>query len=147
MRTSLSVLTAALLLAACGEKKAPDAAAAAGPSKAAISIDIPADAKGFAAKLLKTTVSDFNPTGSSEFTYNAMTFAGDGTWTAKGNLRLGGESIDCVEDGTWRIDTMNGDDALMDWKLTKTNCPSRDAGVEQRVNMAIDGADVKISFR
>jgi hypothetical protein len=146
MRTLFFAGSAAILLAGCPDKKAPEAAAAERADNA-ITIDIPADAKAFANKLLKTTVDRFNPTGSSEFTYTEMTFAGDGTWTAKGNLRLGGETIDCVEDGTWRIDSMNGDDAVMDWTLTKTNCPSRDSGTEQRVSMSIDGDNVKISFR
>ncbi len=148
MRTSLTLLFAVTALTACGEKKAP-ASAGSTPTKASFTADIPegSAAKAFAGKLLKTTVSDFNPTGSSEFVYTAMNFVGDGTWNAAGNLSLGGESVDCSEAGTWRIDAMDGDNAVMDWKTEKTNCPSRDAGIEQRVSMSISGEDYKISFR
>jgi len=147
MRLSPFFVVAGLLCTACGGKKAPVAAGEGAPTSGALTIDVPADAKGFASKLMKTTVSGFNPTGSSEFTYTNMTFADDGTWTAQGDLSLGGESIACVEDGTWMIDTMSGDNAVMNWTVTKTTCPSRDSGTEQRVNVAIDGSDVKISFR
>jgi len=142
-----SLFVIAALCTACGGKKAPAAAGAAAPAANALTADVPSEAKGFATKLLETTVSGFNPTGSSEFTYSDMRFAGDGSWTAQGSLKLGGESIDCVEEGTWTIDGMSGDDAMMIWNLTKTNCPSRESGTEQRVNVSLAGGDVKISFR
>jgi hypothetical protein len=145
---SILLLAVGFLFTACGgNKTAPVAAGDGAQENSDLSVEIPADAKGFVNKLLKVTVTRFNPTGSSEFSYNAMTFSGDGTWTAQGELSLGGETIDCVEDGSWTIDAMDGDNAVMEWVVTKTNCPSRDAGVEQRVNMAINGEDVKVSFR
>ncbi len=145
MRTIL-FLAIGLVVTGCGNKKAPAAAGDSAATGSGVTIDIPSDAKGFVTKLLKVTVSRFNPTGSAEFTYEAMNFSGDGTWTAQGKLSLGGETIDCIEDGSWSIDAMDGDNAVMEWVVTKTNCPSRDSGTEQRVNVAINGDDVKISF-
>ena len=145
MRNPIALLIVATLTTACGEKKAPEPAAASADS--ITNADVPPEAKAFANRLLKTTISSFNPTGATEFTYTAMTFNSDGTWVTKATLRLGGESVDCEETGSWLIDSMNGDSALMEWKVTQTNCPARASGTEQRVSVLLDGDDVKISYR
>lgn len=146
MRTVLPLLVLPTLVA-CGNKKeaAPAAAAEAAP---ALTVEMPEDpgAKKFAKQLIDTKVENLNPTGSSDFKM-AMSFQPDGTWTGTGFAELGGETLDCDEVGTWKIDTMDGESALMDWTITKTNCPNRENGASQRVQFQFAGTTYKVSFR
>ncbi len=146
MRT-ITVLSALLLISACGKKTTSEPVAAA-PAKAEFTAEMPnsPEAKKFARQLTGAPLEDISPTGSSNFNMS-FTFDGDGSFTATGVAELGGETLECNETGTWRIDTMDSTKANMDWNITKTNCPNRDNGSSQRVLLEFTGDTHKISFR
>ena len=149
MRSTVLALSL-VALCACG-KKSPStepAAAAAAKSGPAITAEMPDDASArqFAKQLVAQELTGLNPTGSSDFSLS-ITFAGDGTWVSAGHAELGGETLDCQESGTWRIDEMEGDKAVMDWTIAQTTCPNRSSGETQRVSVAFVGDTPKIAFR
>ena len=147
----------AITLPACGKKKAPEAAAGAGETVAeagAITATMPEgkDAMTYAGKLVATTVENWEPIsggGDVKFTYNKMTFNGDGTWMAKATLEASFEKTPCVENDTWAIQSVESTNvATMMWTVKKTSCPTREAGAEQRVEMAIPKVNsYQINFR
>ncbi|NCG20793.1 MAG: hypothetical protein GWP91_17430 [Rhodobacterales bacterium] len=146
MRT-ITVLTVLLLIASCGKKTATETAAVA-PPRSAFTAEMPdsPEAKKFAKQLTGSPLRGVSPTGSSNFNLH-LTFAADGSFTSTGQAELGGETLECEEVGTWRIDSMDGIKANMDWTLAKTNCPNRENGSTQRVLLEFTADDFKISFR
>lgn len=155
---ALALLT---LAAGCGKKAAePEAAAEApaeeaAPAPAAMSAQMPdtKEAKAFAKTLVGTTVSNWSPLdgsgGGGELEYKEMTFDPSGSWAANAVLELGMDTVDCKESGTWAIDEAESKEtATMSWKLDKTDCPSRETGVDLRVKMSITGGgQTKIMMR
>jgi predicted small lipoprotein YifL len=141
-----TALLALLTLMACG-KKAPTEPAAAAPEPA-MNVEMPssADAKNFAKQFTAEAISHLNPTGSSDLAME-ISFAGDGTWTSTGLAKLGPETLDCDENGTWKIEEMDGAAAIMEWAIIKTDCPNRENGQTQRVQFEFSGATYKVSFR
>lgn len=146
MRVLTSVVVA-LTLAACGGKKAPETPEPAEAPKAEITAEIPEgpDAKKFTRALADSGLQDLAPSGSSDFSMS-LQFALDGTYTGEGVAELGGETLECTETGTWSIDSMDGEQASMNWTITKTNCPNRTNGDTQRVAVQL-GNPPKVSFR
>ncbi len=146
MRLSLLV-AAALLFTACKKKEAAPAAAPEAP-KAELSVQMPheASAKKLAEKLIANGLENVNPTGSSDFSMK-YTFKGDGNWSGEGHAELGGETLDCVETGTWRIDEMLEEKGRVEWTIVRTNCPNREAGAAQRALVGFEGKEATISFR
>jgi len=107
------------------------------------------DAKSFAASLIDTTVSEWSPTGNSDFEFLTMSFAGDGTWAATAKLVAGVEDIECNEVGSWKIaEVTDATQATVELTVTKTACANRENGAEQRILMSIlnDGS-YKIAYR
>jgi predicted small lipoprotein YifL len=153
MNRALIVLIAGLAITACGKKgAAPEAAA--DPEAGAITAEMPPgkDAMSFAGKLVQTTVVDWEPvssTSGAKFVYNQLTFLGTGRWAANGYLEASFEKIECKEAGTWKIEQVtDGRTATMLWVVDKTNCPTREAGTELRVQMVIpEEGKYKINFR
>ena len=143
MRT-ITILSALLLISACGKKTTSEPVAA----KAAFTAEMPdsPEAKKFARQLTGNPLVDVSPTGSSNFNLT-VTFGTDGSFTSTGQAELGGETLECEEVGTWRIDSMDSTKANMDWTLSKTNCPNRENGSTQRVLLEFTADDFKISFR
>lgn len=149
-----------LLIVGCSKQAPPEPAAetdvppepqAEAQAEAAAPSHYPgtADARAFVDALTALEVTGLNPTGASEFTYQTMSFDADGTWSAEAQIDVGGETAPCRESGTWVLDEVtDADTATMVWTLTETNCATRNAGDETRLQMDIasDGT-YEVSFR
>lgn len=144
------LLTAVALLsiAACKKKPQEPAAAPEPEPKVELSVEMPREAAAMklAERLVADGLTGVNPTGSSEFSMN-FTFHPTGNWSGKGHAELGGESLDCEEAGTWKIDTMEGDKGIVQWAIVRTNCPNRNGGDVQRALVGFEGKEHTISFR
>ncbi len=122
------------------------------PKKKKVSAkNVPNDptSKAYAAKLLDTTGKGFSPNAMG-LTYTALTFAADNTWHAEGLVSIMDEEMDCVEKGTWLMDAASSDTrANMTWTMTSTDCPSRVAPMEMRLELILTGTDagVNANFR
>jgi hypothetical protein len=148
---TLAVLTA---LVGCGEKKAPEPAAAATeapPAEPEVTAEMPAsgEAKSFAKALIKQGIQNLSvSTSGARFVYHSMTFTGDGKWTATGAVTAADETMECTENGSWKIeDATSADVATMVWTVDKTNCASRDAGTTQRVQVTLKDGSADVAFR
>ena len=121
------------------------------PAKKTEAKNIPKDAtsKAFAARLLETTGRGFSP-NTMGLTYSQLTFSADNTWSAKAEVSVMDESMDCVEKGTWSMDPASEENkANMSWTITSTDCPSRVAPIEMRLELVLTGteAGVHANFR
>ena len=113
--------------------------------------NVPDDAvsKAYAAALLKTTGTGFSP-NSMGLTYTKLTFAADNTWSADGLVAIMDEEMDCIETGTWMMDAAKSETAAnMTWTMTSTDCPSRVAPMEMRLELIMTGtpAGINANFR
>ena len=142
------LVTAALLFTACKKKEAAPAAAPAAAPKTELAVQMPheASAKKLAEKLIANGLENVNPTGSSDFSMK-YTFKPDGHWSGDGHAELGGETLDCDETGTWRIEEMVEEKGRVEWTIVRTNCPNREAGAVQRALIGFEGKEASISFR
>jgi hypothetical protein len=151
MRRNAVVL---ILMTACAPK-APVTASPVSEGAAeapALSADIPdtADARSFAKALVNTVVTDWEVAGGSggAVTYADLRFDGDGTWNAQGNFTADGEKFPCVETGSWTLDdTSSSSVGTMDWTISKTTCPTREAGSSVRVQVTLNKSGAEIAFR
>ena len=150
MRVLALATLAALSIGGCKKTNSTPAAAAAepAPAKSKLTVEMPDDpaARKLAEDLIAKGLKRLNPTGSSDFSMD-FTFAGDGTWTATGEADLAGETLDCEENGTWKIDEMVEAKGRIEWAIEKTNCPNRNNGDTQRALVGFEGDEAKVSFR
>ena len=112
------------------------AAPVAAPKKKTVAQNVPDDkvSKAYAASLLDTVGTGFSPNAAG-LTYTKLTFAADNTWHADGVVAIMDEEMDCVETGTWMMDPAKSETAAnMSWTVTSTDCPSRVAPIEMRLN-------------
>ena len=101
--------------------------------------------KAYAAKLLETTGKGFSPNVMG-LTYTTLTFAADNTWHAEGLVAIMDEEMECVEKGTWLMDAASSETkANMTWTMTSTDCPSRVAPMEMRLELILTGTDAGIN--
>lgn len=151
------ILLASLSLAEAKKSKSTDnttegsADVPAAPKKKVEAQNVPDDkvSKAYAANLLDTIGTDFSP-NSQGLTYTKLTFAADNTWHAEGLVAIMDEEMDCVETGTWMMDAAKSDSAAnMTWTMTSTDCPSRVAPIEMRLELVLTGtaAGVHANFR
>ena len=113
--------------------------------------NVPDDAvsKAYAAALLETTGTGFSPNAMG-LTYTKLTFGADNTWTADGLVSIMDEEMDCIETGTWMMDAAKSETAAnMTWTMTSTDCPSRVAPMEMRLELVLTGtlAGINANFR
>ena len=150
------ILLASLSLAEAKKSKSTDnatgssAAVPATPKKVEAQ-NVPNDklSKAYAANLLDTVGTGFSP-NSEGLTYTKLTFAADNTWHAEGLVAIMDEEMDCVETGTWIMDEATSETATnMTWTMTSTDCPSRVAPIEMRLELILTGtaAGVHANFR
>jgi len=150
------ILLASLSLAEAKKSKSTDnasdasAAVPATPKKVQAQ-NVPNDkvSKAYAEKLLGTVGTGFSP-NSEGLTYTKLTFAADNTWHAEGLVAIMDEEMDCVETGTWMMDEATSETAAnMTWTMTSTDCPSRVAPIEMRLELILTGtaAGVYANFR
>ena len=151
------ILLATLSLAEAKKSKSSDnateapAPVAEKPKKKAVAQNVPDDkvSKAYAANLLDTVGTGFSPNAEG-LTYTKLTFAADNTWHAEGLVAIMDEEMDCVETGTWMMDPAKSDTATnMTWTVTSTDCPSRVAPIEMRLELVLTGtaAGVNANFR
>ena len=150
------ILLASLSLAEAKKSKSTDnatetAAPVAAPKKKAVAQNVPDDkvSKAYAASLLDTVGTGFSPNAAG-LTYTKLTFAADNTWHADGVVAIMDEEMDCVETGTWIMDPAKSETATnMSWTVTSTDCPSRVAPIEMRLELILTGtaAGVYANFR
>ena len=151
------ILLATLSLAEAKKSKSSDnatevpATVAEKPKKKVEAKNVPDDkvSKAYAAKLLETVGTGFSPNAAG-LTYTKLTFAADNTWHAEGLVAIMDEEMDCVETGTWIMDAAKSDTATnMTWTVTSTDCPSRVAPIEMRLELILTGtaAGVNANFR
>ncbi len=142
------VVLALVAAAGCKKKQPEPAAEPSAPKKAQITAEIPegAEARAFAEKLVANGLQDINPTGSSDFSMT-LEFRPDGHYAGKGHAELGGETLDCEETGTWRIEEMVDGKARVEWTIVRTNCPNRDGGSSDRALVGFAGKEASVSFR
>ena len=150
------ILLASLSLAEAKKSKSTDEATETtavpdAPKKKAKAQNVPDDkvSKTYAANLLDTVGAGFSP-NCDGLTYTKLTFAADNTWHAEGVVAIMDEDMDCVETGTWMMDPATSDTTTnMTWTLTSTDCPSRVAPIEMRLELVLTGtaAGVHANFR
>ena len=151
------ILLASLSLAEAKKSKSTDntteatAVAPTKPKKKAEAQNVPDDkvSKAYAANLLETVGTGFSP-NSEGLTYTKLTFAPDNTWHAEGLVAIMDEEMDCVETGTWMMDAAKSETATnMTWTVSSTDCPSRVAPMEMRLELVLTGteAGVNANFR
>ena len=119
--------------------------------KTATAANVPDDnvSKAFAKNLLETTGTDFSPNALG-LTYTKLTFSADNTFTAEGLVAIMDEEMDCLEKGTWNLDPAKSETvANMDWIITETDCPSRQAPIQLRLEVILTGtaAGINGNFR
>lgn len=146
MRPSAILLCTALSLVACKKKEAAPAAAPA-PAEPEMTVQMPheAEAKKMAEKLVANGIQNANPTGSTDFSMD-YSFKPDGNWSSKGHAELGGETLDCQETGTWKIEEMVEEKARVEWTIVRTNCPNREAGSERGL-VGYEGKIATVTYR
>lgn len=149
----LTLLLALATVVACGGKEKKPETAPAGEAALEMPKDVPDDdaSKAFARKLMKHKARDFRPTEASgaQLVYKTMTFNPDHTWVATALMTADGETFDCNERGTWKMDAADDrDTAHMDWKLEKSTCAGRPQEGNMRVHVRIsDEGDYKVVMR
>jgi hypothetical protein len=138
-----------LALVACGEKEAPVAAPVAAAADAQSAVPDDADSRKFARALIELSVTDFRPSDASgaDFVYSTLDFQDGNRWSAQGYVDAGEERMECTESGAWTMDpATSATSASMTWTLEKTNCPSREAGSEARVEVNLENG-FNVAFR
>jgi hypothetical protein len=116
------------------------------PKKKEMAANVPKDkvSQAYAATLLETVGTNFSPNAMG-LTYSKITFAADNTWKADAVVAIMDEEMDCVETGTWNMDPATSDTkANMSWVVTNTDCPSRVAPIELRLEVVLTGTDAGI---
>ena len=113
--------------------------------------DVPSDgtSKKFAKKLLSTDINNFSPDAEG-LRYNKMTFNADNTWVADAVVSVMDEEMECHESGTWSMDAAKSNTvANMDWSITKTDCPTRQAPMNLRVEVTLvdTSSGINVNFR
>lgn len=109
--------------------------------------NVPADktSQAFADQLLKTTGKGFSPNAMG-LTYTSITFNADNTFRADGLVSVMDEEMDCIETGTWNMDAASSETtANMDWTITSTDCPSRQAPIQLRLQLVLTGTEAGIN--
>jgi hypothetical protein len=113
--------------------------------------DVPDDAtsKKFATKLVKTNVNNFSPDAEG-LRYNTLTFNADNTWKADSVVAVMDEEMECTESGTWTMDpAKSGTVSNMNWTISSTDCPTRQAPQELRVEVTLvdSTSGIHVNFR
>ena len=113
--------------------------------------DVPSDgtSKKFAKKLLDTDINNFSPDAEG-LRYNKMTFNADNTWIANAVVSVMDEEMECQESGAWTMDPAKSNTvANMDWSITKTDCPTRQAPMDLRVEVTLvdTSSGINVNFR
>ena len=113
--------------------------------------NVPSDdaSKKFAKKLLDTDINNFSPDAEG-LRYNKMTFNADNTWIANAVVSVMDEEMECQESGAWTMDSAKSDTvANMDWSITKTDCPTRQAPMDLRVEVTLvdTSSGINVNFR
>ena len=114
-----------------------------------LKVDAPTDAKSkkFLKNLLNTEFENLVPEGDG-FVYKKITFKNDNSWSADAVLIVGEEEMDCVESGSWTMDPATSNNtAALTWKITATDCPSREVGGTVRINASINGNNIDAQYR
>jgi hypothetical protein len=116
-----------------------------------VSGDIPNDgtSKKFAKQLTSTSISNFSPDAQG-LNYKTMTFNSDNTWKADAVVSVMDEEMECLESGTWKMDPANSNTVSnMNWTIDTTDCPTRQAPMELRVEVTIvsSEAGIHVNFR
>jgi|GEM_PF-934579 len=133
-------------------KKAQEEPVAA-PAPKKVKTNLPGDAtsKSFGQALMSSTIVEFEPPGDGglTFMYESFTFKEGNVWQAAAYLDAGDEVMRCAESGTWTIDAAeSASTAPVNWTVTKTDCPMREAGKKGRALMTIqDDGDVSVEYR
>lgn len=116
-------------------------------SKKEKAANVPADktSQKYAATLLETTGKGFSPNAMG-LTYLTITFHADNTFRAEGLVSVMDEEMDCIETGTWNMDPATSENtANMDWTITATDCPSRQAPIQLRLEVVLTGTEAGIN--
>ena len=113
--------------------------------------DVPNDSnsKKFAKQLVSTDINNFSPDAEG-LRYNKMTFNGDNTWKAEAVVHVMDEEMECHESGTWKMDPASSTTvANMNWTISSTDCPTRQAPQELRVEVTLVKSDsgIHVNFR
>lgn len=153
------ILLASLSLAEAKKSKSTETSSATNPTTAPAektkkkteAQNVPGDktSKAYASTLLDTVGTGFSPNAMG-LTYTKLTFAADNTWHAEALVSIMDEEMDCVETGTWLMDPATSETAAnMTWTVTGTDCPSRVAPIEMRLELILTGtaAGVNANFR
>lgn len=109
--------------------------------------NVPKDkvSEAYATALIETTGRGFSPNAMG-LTYQTITFAADNSWSAEGLVSVMDEEMDCVEKGTWMMDPAQSEtSANMTWTVTSTDCPSRVAPIEMRLQLILTGTEAGIN--
>ncbi len=118
------------------------------PSKKKTKIqNVPNDkvSEAYAEALIETTGRGFSPNAMG-LTYETITFAADNTWSAEGLVSIMDEEMDCIEKGTWMMDPAQSETSTnMTWTITSTDCPSRVAPIEMRLQLILTGTEAGIN--
>ena len=107
--------------------------------KSSAKATVPSDktSEKFAASLLNTTGKNFSPNAEG-LRYNTITFAADNSFTANAVVAVMDEEMECVESGTWEMDpAKSADVANMSWVITATDCPTRTAPTNLRMELTL----------
>ena len=138
-------------LTACGPKDTAKSTSAAGEATQTSTqeANTPNDktSKKFSKNLMSRTYSDFTP-GSEGLVYKSIKFSPDNTWTAEAAIVTFDEEMECVEKGTWTLDPAESETvASMTWKITETDCPTRESGADIRLKLNVSGTQLDAEFR
>lgn len=101
--------------------------------------NVPADkvSAKFAAKLLSTTAKNISPNAEG-LIYRELTFSADNTFTTMAVVAVMDEEMECTESGTWTMDAAKeANIANMNWDITSTDCPTRQAPINLRVEVEL----------
>ena len=137
------------MLGTAQAKKGKKAEEVAQPETVETKVEAPTDAKSkkFLKTLLSTEFENIAPEGDG-FLYKKIRFKNDNSWSADAVIIVMEEEMDCIESGTWTMDpaTANNNAALT-WKITSTDCPSREVGGSVRINATLNGTSIDAQYR
>lgn len=151
-----AVLAMALVspAALAGKKKNKDKGssdAAAGPDLSAMNVPDDGNSRKFAEALIGVRIEGFRPSdsGGAKFEYNTLSFEADNSWNAAGYVEIMDERMECTESGTWSMEPAeSAKTATVAWTVSKTDCPSRESGVELRAVMTLGKSGIEdLKFR
>ncbi|MFT4975013.1 MAG: hypothetical protein ACI8S6_000899 [Myxococcota bacterium] len=137
-----------LMALGCGKKETTTAA----PVQAAPVPETPGDAKSkkFAESLIALDITTFRPLeagSSAKFIYNTLSFEPDNTWSGDGYIEISGETLECIESGTWSMEPAETNTiAVMTWAVAKTDCINQTEG-DRRYRVTIADGDINVQFR